>query len=119
MFNIVLSYMESNVLKSFGEPGKGWTSELSSKTLMPPSEVARVLEKLAGKGLLTVSENVAELTPAGEEAKRMQNAQTRRSATSSQKVLLTDERTADAVETKQTTEELERSIDAAIKRLKQ
>lgn len=65
MFNIVLSYKESDVLRAFGEPAKARAFEISSKTQMPPGEVTRILGKLAGKGFLKISESVAELTSTG------------------------------------------------------
>jgi len=89
---------------------------------MPPGEVTRILGKLAGKGFLKISESVAELTSTGREALWMLDSQTLRSAASSQPVLLTDEETADALDTldtSQTTAELERSIDEALGKLKQ
>jgi DNA-binding MarR family transcriptional regulator len=122
MFNIVLSYKESDVLRAFGEPAKARAFEISSKTQMPPGEVTRILGKLAGKGFLKISESVADLTSTGREALWMLDSQTRRSAASSQPVLLTDQETADALDalnTSQTTAELERSIDEALGKLKQ
>jgi len=121
MFSMVLSYKESNVLKAFVELAKARTFELSSKTQMAPGEIAGILGKLERKGLLNVSDHAVELTTDGQEALRMLRTQAARYSTSSQPVLLTDEATANEIQINsiRTAEDLERSIDEAVKNMRQ
>lgn len=114
MFNTVLSYSESAVLKVIGQTGEAYRTELPSKTQLAPREVGVALDSLVEKRFLTLDNGEVRLT---REGRGVLATMSGRASSGPSRVLLTDDISAKAIHANTQSLRLNESIDKELKKL--